>query len=209
MLRAATLGLFLAAILVAAPAEAQQVVDRVAARIEDDIILESEVRELGQYQRLVDGREEAVSQRLDRLIDQWIVRSEAQSALFPRPADAEVDTELARLRGSLPAGEFEKRLAESGLSKATLRRIVAEQLYLTKYLDSRFRAAVQVDQAAVRAYYKDEFTPQAAKMGSPVPPLGEVRGQIREILIQRGISQQAARWLDESRSRLHIERELQ
>jgi hypothetical protein len=200
---------FLAAVLAAVPAKPQQVVDRVAARIEDDLILESEVRELGQYQRLVDGREEAVSQRLDRLIDQWIVRSEARAALFPRPADAEVDAELARLRGSLPADEFEKRLTESGLSKSALRRIVAEQLYLTRYLDSRFRAAVQVDQGAVRAYYRDEFTPQAEKAGAPVPPLAEVRGQIREILIQRGISQQAARWLDESRSRLHIERELQ
>jgi hypothetical protein len=209
MLRAITSGLFLAAVLMAAPAEAQQVVDRVAARIEGELILESEVRELGQYQLLVEGREEAESQRLDRLIDQWIVRSEVQAALFPRPADAEVDAELDRLRKSCGPDEFEKRLAASGLTKTALRRIVADQLYLTKYLDSRFRAAVQVDQAAVRAYYRDEFTLQAGKIGSSVPPLSEVRAQIREILIQRGITQQATRWLDESRSRLHIEKELQ
>jgi hypothetical protein len=104
MLRAVTFALFFAAVLAAAPAKPQQVVDRVAARIEDDIILESEVRELGQYQSLIEGREEATPQRLDRLIDQWIVRSEAQAALFPQPADADVEAEIARQRSSLPSG---------------------------------------------------------------------------------------------------------
>lgn len=208
MRRAATLRFLAVAFLAAAAAAAQQVVDRVVARVEGDILCESEVLELGRYQQLLEGREEAASRRLDRLIDQWIVRTEAETALFPRPSAADVDAELSRLRASFAADEYRKRLAASGLGEADLRRMVAGQLYLTRYLDSRFRAAAQVEPAALEAYYREELVPRLEKAGSPVPPLREVRGQIREILVSRGISQQAERWLEESRARLHIEKVL-
>jgi peptidyl-prolyl cis-trans isomerase SurA len=204
--RAATLGLFTVALLATAAAAAQQVVDRVVARVEGDIVLESEVRELGQYQQLIEGREETASRRLDRLIDQWIVRTEGEAALFPRASTAEVDAGIGRLRASFAPDEFQKRFAASGLNEAALRRLVADQLYLTRYLDSRFRAAAQVEPAAIEAYYRDEFVPRIEKAGTPVLPLREVRGQIREVLVARGINQQAERWLEESRARLHIEK---
>lgn len=209
MLRASTSRALLAALFAAAPvAIAQQVVDRVAARIENDIILQSEIRELGQYQQLLEGRAEPEAQRLDRLIDQWIVRTEAEAARFPKPTDAEIDGELDRIRKVFPSLDvFQQRLRDSGLTEASLRRIVAQQLYLTRYLDSRFRAAVQVEQSAVETYYRDEFAARLRSTGADVPPLEDVRFQIREILVERGINEQASRWLAESRSRLHIEKE--
>ena len=210
MLRAAASRLLLASALAAAPAgAAQQVVDRVAARIENDIILESEIRELGQYQQLLEGRAEPGAQRLDRLIDQWIVHTEAEVARFPKPTQAEIDAELERVRKIFASAEvFAQRLRDSGLAETALRGIVGQQLYLTRYLDSRFRAAVQVEPSAMEAYYRDEFASRLQNTGAAVPPLEDVRYQIREILVERGINEQASRWLAESRSRLHIEKEL-
>lgn len=210
MLRTAASCLLLAVALTAASAgAAQQVLDRVAARIENDIILESEIRELGQYQQLLEGHAEARAQRLDRLIDQWIVRTEAEVARFPQPTQTEIDAELERVRKMFPSSEiFAQHLRDTGLADASLRRIVGQQLHLTRYLDSRFRAAVQVEPATIEAYYHDEFASRLKKTGAAVPPLEEVRYQIREILVERGINEQASRWLGESRSRLHIEKEL-
>jgi parvulin-like peptidyl-prolyl isomerase len=202
--------LLFTALLAAAPGTAaQKVADRVAARVENDIILESEVRELGQYQQLVEGRAEPEAQRLDRLIDQWIVRTEAEAARFPKPTATEIDGEVDRVRKLFPSFEaFQQRLRDSALTEGSLRRIIGEQLYLTRYLDSRFRAAVHVEQSAIEAYYRDEFAARLARTAAGVPPLDDVRPQIREILIQRGITEQASRWLAESRSRLRIEKEL-
>lgn len=45
--------------LAAAVARPQEVVDRLAARIESDVILLSEVRQLGAYQLLFDGKRES------------------------------------------------------------------------------------------------------------------------------------------------------
>ena len=190
--------------LAAAAARPQEVVDRLAARIESDIILRSEVRQLGAYQQLLDGKRESDAQLLDRLIDQWIVRTEAEASRFPRPAAADVEREVEKLKKALPAGqEFGGDLRE-----ADLRSLVAEQLYLSAYLDSRFRPAVQIEPQAIDDYYATTLVPQARIRGETPPPLESVRESIRELLIQRGINEQADRWLKERRARLHVEKEI-
>jgi len=60
----------------------QEVIDAIAARVDTDIILLSDVRELSRYQEFVDGKPESDAAILDRLIDQWIVKSEAKAACF-------------------------------------------------------------------------------------------------------------------------------
>ncbi len=125
----------------------QEVVDRIVARVENDIILQSDVQELKEYQELVNGKSEAESVILDRLIDQWIVRSEAELSRFPEPKDAEIDREVARVGKSFDSPEeYEARKKHSGLTDAEVRKIVAAQLYLINYLDSRFRPSAQIDE---------------------------------------------------------------
>ena len=86
----------------------QEVIDRVAARVENDIILVSDVHALGRYQLFIDGKSESDAQILDRLIDQWIVRGEANAARYPQPSDEEVQRSLARLKRSFSSpAEFE------------------------------------------------------------------------------------------------------
>ena len=53
--------MLLAIFLTGQAADAQQVIDRVVARIEGDVILLSDVRELGRYQLFIDGKSETDS----------------------------------------------------------------------------------------------------------------------------------------------------
>lgn len=185
---------------------AQQVVDRIVARIEDDIIVLSEVRELGRFQQLVEGRSAAGPKLLEQLIEQWIVSTEAEAARFPHPAAADVDRELARLEQQSGGVEaFRGRLQGLGLARDAVRRQLARQLWLTRYLDYKFRPAARVDDAQVERYYREELALGLAARGQKVPPLADVREQVRELLIQRDISQRAGRWLEETRPRLRIE----
>src|SRR5256885_5976066 len=79
-------------------AGAQEVLDRIVARVENDVILMSDVQMLSRYQLLVDGKSEGDSEILERLIDQWIVRSEATAARTPQPSDVDIDRGLQRLQ---------------------------------------------------------------------------------------------------------------
>ena len=190
-------------------ARAQQVVDRIAARVESDIILLSEVRELGAYQLLVNGKKETDAQLLERLIDQWVVRREAEASHFPKPSDDEIERELERVKASLgPPEQFTERLRQSGLDETELHHLLEEQLYLTNYLDSRFRPAVQIDPKAIEEFYEKNVVPLAKQRGEEPPSLDSARDSIREALIQHGITEQADRWLKESRARLHVEKEI-
>src|SRR5207248_5212231 len=79
---------------------AQEVVDRIVARVENDVILLSDVRTLGRYQQFLDGKSETDAQILDRLIDQWIVRTEADVSRSPHPSEEEIERSLSRIRDS-------------------------------------------------------------------------------------------------------------
>jgi len=141
----------------------QEIVDRIAARVENDIVLLSDIRLLSRYQQFLDGKSETDAQILDRLIDQWIVRTEADVFAFPAPLRWEdrprrgAFTEVVCLGGA----NTKERRKQSGLSDAEVRGIVASQLYLSNYLDSRFRPGVQIDPKTIDDFYQKSVVPRA------------------------------------------------
>jgi hypothetical protein len=186
--------------------ERPELVDRIVARIEGDIILLSEVRELAAYQQLIDGHAQADDPLVSELIEQWVVRNEAEQAQFALPPAADVDAEIDRIRSRFAnAQAFRERLAAVGLAEQALRRIVEQQIYLERYLDYKFRPAIQVQDAAISQYYQEELAPPLRAQGQTPPPLDDVREQIREVLVQRGINERADTWFEETKSRLQIE----
>src|SRR3984893_16238623 len=142
--------------LAAIGARSQEVVDQIAARVEGDIILLSEVRTLSRYQLLVDGKAESDGAILERLIDQRIVRNEADTARFPHPAGVEIAHGVEHLQAAFASPEeYQARKKQSGLSDKEIQRMVGQQLYLSNYLDSRFRPAVQVSAKQVEDFYQE------------------------------------------------------
>jgi len=181
-------------------------IDGIAARIEDDIITESDVSELAAFQELVEGHAKSHDEIIGELADQWIVRQEASAVSYGQPTQEEIDRasqQLVKQFGS--AEEFRSRCAALGLTDAAIRRLLTQQLYLSRFLDQRFRPAAQVTPEQVEAYYQREFAPQLKARNEEVPALDEVEDTIREVLIQRAITERAEKWLDDTRSRLKIE----
>lgn len=183
----------------------QEVIDRIVARVENDVILLSDIRLLSRYQLLVEGKSESDAEILNRLIDQWIVRNEATLARTPRPSDADIDRGLRRLRQIFASQEdYEARRNLAGLTEDDVRRLTADQLYLNNYLDSRFRPSVQVNEQAIQDFYQNAVLPRAKARGQNPPSLEAAHDYIQEALVQQGINQQADRWLNESRGRIHV-----
>ena len=199
--------IFLGTMLLAAGCvTAQQVVDRIVAKVETDIILMSDIQQLARYQTFLDGKPQTNQEILERLVDQWIVRSEANVARFPQPSEEEVTRSFERLKRSFSSPEeFEERKKLSGLSDDQIREYLRAQLYLSNYLDSRFRPVIQIDEKAIDDFYQKRVVPRAESRGQTPPPLDKARDFIQEALVQRAINEQADRWLKESRARVRIE----
>jgi hypothetical protein len=237
MRRIAYISVWIMLAVSAVPVTAQtgRVVDRIAARIEGDIILLSQIRELEAFQRLIEGRAESDDRLLAEVIEQWIVQTEATGSRFPQPAQSEVDRELARLIAQFPDTDaYASRLRELGLSAAQVRELLTRQIYVERYLDYKFRPLMQIQSADIENYYQKELLPALAKENqlnpgrlqvepaphsgglqvparpagrepAPTPRLADVEGEIRELLTQRGITDLATKWLEETKSRLKIE----
>ena len=181
-------------------------IDRIAARIEDDVITESEVRELGAFQLLAEGREKPRDELIRELTDQWIVNGEANVAHSPRPSDEDVNRAFAAFLGKFVSlEEFKRRCAEVDLTEPDVRRLLAKQIYLAGFLDYRFRPAAQVDQKQIEAYYNNELAPKLRAEKQPVPALEDVQDTIQEVLVQRAITERSTEWLNETRARLKID----
>jgi hypothetical protein len=202
--------LFLAAAFLAVIAppfvRAQQIVDRIVVRIEDDILTQSDLDQLAAYQKLVAGSADTNDRLIQELIEQWIVNSEAQAAHFPAAPETEVASDIADIEKKFPTLDaYRARLAELGLSADDVHQMVARQTYLERYLDSKFRDSVQIDPKDIEKYYNEQLVPELQKQGQAVPPLGEVEDHIRELLTEQQINRLADQWLDESKGRLRIE----
>jgi hypothetical protein len=187
-------------------AHAQQVVDRIVARIEGDIILLSDIAKLSRYQQFLDGKSQSNEEILQLLIDQWVVRTEAETSRFPAPSPADVQRNVERVKKSFASpGEYEARKSEAGLSDAEISEMAGAQLYLSNYLDSRFRPSVQIDPKAIEDYYQTGVVARAKARGVQPPTFEAARDLIQEFLVQQGINDEANRWLKESRNGLHVE----
>ncbi len=188
------------------PAAAQQVVDRIIARIGEDILMLSELRELRSFQQLVEGRSAGRQELFEQLVRQWIVVSEAEAANFPRPEQQQVKAAFAQLAGSFGSPEaWRARLRDTGLTEAAARRLLERQLYVANYLDYKFRPAITIEENEIEMYYEQEFIPQMRARNQQLPPAEDVREQIRELLVQREISRRASRWLEEARGQVKLE----
>ena len=180
-------------------------IDGIAARIGDDVVTDSEVKQLEDYQQLIDGHAQSRATVVQELVDQWIVRTEAATTKFPHPAASEVTTEFQALVKEFPsAQEFQERLVRAGLTQDEVRQVIERQLYYARFLDYKFHAAAQVTSAQIEAYYEKELAPKLQKKGLSVPPLNQVEAQIRELLTQEEINKKAAQWLEEAKARIRI-----
>ena len=103
--------------------------------------------ELAAFQTLVDGQAKSRAELIRELADQWIVRGEAAATQLSRTYRAGCGQLPTRsLQKQFPSPEeFKSACAAVGLTEAAVRRLLAQQLYLSRFLDFRFRPAAQVD----------------------------------------------------------------
>jgi hypothetical protein len=185
-------------------------VDRVLAVVDEDPILDSEVTQIVEL-RLVEPRpgedSEALRRRvLDQLIEQRLRFHEIDSFGFVELPTAEVEKGFAEIRGRFASErEFTAQLEKLGLEADSLRQLVARQLMVLTFVDERLGPRVFVDLEDIRAYYEATLVPEMKRRGAAVPPLQEVREQIRAVLKEERLNQEIETWTEELRRQADVE----
>lgn len=198
-------GLLAVATLMTGPATGQEEpVDRVLAVVDEETILASDVEQviaLGLIERQEEESDEAFRQRaLQELIEQKLRFHEIDRYGFTELPVQRVEEEFTEIRRRYAAdGAWQARLAELGLDDQGVKALVARQLLVFTYIEERLGPRVFVSLEDIREYYDTVLVPEMNRRGAAVPPVDEVREQIREVLRQQRLNEELARWTEELR----------
>lgn len=150
------------------PLPAQQLLDKVVARVGNSAITFTDVNAaiaLGIVAVPPAGDQQGVA--IDRLIERQLVLAEVARFAPPEPDITAVDADVAAMKARAGA-----RLADvmqsTGLDEARIRDLARDTLRIQAYLNQRFGLTVQVSDQEVTEYYRarpGEFT----RNGAPIP----------------------------------------
>jgi hypothetical protein len=82
---------------------------------------------------------------------------------------------------------------------------VARQLLTLSYVGEQLGPRVFVSLDDINKYYKAVLTPEMQKRGQPVPPMDDVRDQIRAVLREQRLNEAIGKWTEELRRKANIQ----
>jgi hypothetical protein len=184
------------------PVSGQQLLERVAARVNGYAITLTDVRvalALGIVEAPAGADREAVA--TDRLIDRQLVLAEVARFTPPEPGAAAIASEAARLTAKAGPGLAEL-MESTGIDQVGIRDVARDDLRIQAYLDQRFGAIVQLTEDEVTQYYRirpDEFT-----RNGMLAPFAEVEALVRERAGAERRTAIVAQWIRDLRARADI-----
>jgi len=207
--------IFAMLVVLAAPGVARggEIIDRIIAVVNNTPVMLSDWDEIWRCEALLAGRApesySAAEQQdmFNRLVDQELLREQMRTYGMLEIAEAEVGKRLQEVRAQLADDSDTKwraTLQTAGVTEGELRYHLQRQMELERFVDSRFRAGIRVDDRAVTRYYYNEFLPELHKVGSKDVALDEVAGKIREILAQQQMEEQLTAWVQLLREQADI-----
>lgn len=139
----------------ASASSAQQLLDRVAARVDSNVIMLSDVRAavgLG----LVDSGTgpDADRMALEQLIERQVMLGEVARFPAPEPAAAAVD-ERAAAMAARPGAGLAELMASTGVDEGRIRELARDSLRIQAYVRQRFGNGATLENPEVRLWLRD------------------------------------------------------
>jgi len=179
---------------------AQQLLDRVLARIGNDAITQTDVRALVEF-GLIDAKSPAEPAAVQQAIDRYLILREV--ARFPPaepPADA-VAMQLAAMKARV-GDRLEQVMRETGLNEDRLAGLARDTLRIRDYLQQRFGLSAPVGEDEARRYF-EEHRAEFTRDGTPLT-FEEAEAEARRRAAESRVQGAIAQWLQDLRGRSDV-----
>lgn len=200
------------------PAERGDVVDRIAAIVNGDLVLESDVDEEMRFTALYphgvgDDKGTPREQALTRLIDRDLVHQQQQGIPQAPISEEDITKEETDLRAELPACQkvdcksdagWKNFLTSMGFTEGELRDRLKQRKQVLQFIEQRFRAGIRITQKQVEDYYQGTMLPEYAKQKTTPPALDTVYDRIEDVLLEQQVSVLLDQWLKTLRDSGHV-----
>lgn len=183
--------------------------DRVVAIVNKQLILESDVNEEMRFAEIQPFRtargESLYEQALNRLIDRTLVYQQAQEQQIEPVTDEEVKAELEQLKKQLSECQIYKCtvstdgwkefLTAHGITEQEMFEHWRERMTVLRFIEQRFRSGASITREQVAEFYEKTLVPEVKSRGGTPPPLEKVADRIQEVLLQQQVSAMLQDWL--------------
>src|SRR5258708_2199609 len=194
----------------AALAAHAEIIDRIAVTVGTQVITTDQINEEVRVTAFLNHSEPKLTaderkKAAERLIEQALIKEGMNTSRYPLPTPADAEP-MVKLREDEYPGRaaFLADLARYGITEDQLRQHVWWQITLLKFIDDRFRPAVQVSNGDIAQHYRDQVQKWRAEGVNPVPTFAESRAAMEHALIEERVDNALGRWLGDSRTRLDI-----
>ena len=187
-----------------------EIIDRIAVTVGNQVITESQIDEEIRITNFLnreklDVTPDARKQAATRLIEQSLVKREMDLSHYPLPDLSDAGAALEGVKATYAnETEYAAALESYNISEADLTRRLLWQFTLLRFIDYRFRPGIQIPDADVQTYYRQQVSGWEQKGVNPIPSLEESRDQIEEILTQKRIDQDLDQWMADTRKQVQV-----
>ena len=177
--------------------EPGEMVDRVIAIVNGDLILESDVDEERRFAAFQPFSEPASTfsrdKAIQRLINRALILQQAKLQVTDEVKAVDVTTQIATLRKDIPDCRQEKCetdegwnqfLAKQGFTPAEFQQRWKERMQVLVYIENRFRMGIRIEPAEIKDYYEKVMLPEYRKQKATPPKLEDISSRIQEILLE-------------------------
>jgi hypothetical protein len=194
----------LSAVTAGALVTGAEILDRILAVVNGQIITLSDVRAVQRLELVpADVSTDPVDAGLQRMIDRQLMLEEVERYAPPEPQAADIDAAVADVRSrAKDALEFEATLTRYGMSHDELRRFVRDTLRLEAYRQQRLSSMPQSSDEEARRYYEDH--PEEFTSDGQLLPFDKVRDQALSAALDERRSTFMRDWIDGLRRRASL-----
>jgi len=184
-------------------------IDRIAAVVDRQVLTVSEVAqmvELRFFPRTAKSDDDYRHDVLEALIAQALRFRDVERF---GAADISKDSIEARLREiaarfASPA-DYAAAVQRAELTEDEVRALVKRQLQVEAYIQERFAPLIFVANEEIASYYNGPWSAQRRLRGLPIPPLNDVREEIRALLRGDRLQSEVERWTTQLRARANVD----
>lgn len=101
--------------------------------------------------------------------------------------------------------EFARAVTSVELTMDEVRALVKRQLQVEAYIQERFAPLVFIPNEEIESYYRATWSEQRRKRGLAVPPLAQVREEIRTLLKSERLQSEIEKWTAQLRARANVD----
>ncbi|HET7435724.1 MAG TPA: hypothetical protein VFN10_13530 [Thermoanaerobaculia bacterium] len=184
-------------------------VDRIAAVVDQQVLTVSEVGqmvELRFFPRQSESVDEYRRDVLDALIAQALrYRDVERFGAQDIPRDA-IEARLTEIQHRFAnEAEFTTALTRAELTLDEVRALIKRQLQVEAYISERFAPLVFITNDDIETYYRGPWSEQRRTRGLAVPPLADVREEVRTAVRATRLEDEIAKWTAQLRARANVD----